>query len=277
MTLPMPVLDTHCHFWDLSRGDYDWLNGSGGPLAPIRRDFLPADFPAAHRVIAVQAAATLAETDFLLELAAQNDAIAGVVGWVDLTRPGSVTVLQDRAANPLFKGIRPMLQNIADTDWLMTQARPEVIETVTRLGLRFDALVTERHLPMLERFVAAHPDLPVMIDHCAKPQPGARPEWEKGMRALARHPRVMCKFSGLPSELSPAERVAPQAAVVHVLSQLLEWFGPERLVWGSDWPVLTLAASYLDWQSLSRDVLAHLPQDQQAAIFHGNGARFYGI
>ena len=146
----MQIIDAHCHFWRLARGDYGWLAGEGGPLAPIRRDFLPGDYPAeAPRLIAVQAAPTVAETEFLLALAAEEPRIAGVVGWVDLTDPGAVETLQRLAADQKFKGIRPMLQDIADTDWLLTAPLPAVPVAVTSLGLRFDALVTQRHLPNL--------------------------------------------------------------------------------------------------------------------------------
>ena len=267
----MQVFDAHCHVWRLDRGDYGWLDGEGGPLDPIRRDFDIADHPGAGRVILVQAAPSLAETDYLLDLANRDPRIAGVVGWVDLSTTGAVSEIEERARNPAFRGIRPMLQDIDDTEWLTRAPRRDALEALMRLGLCFDALVTERHLPVLAQFAQDNPGLPIVIDHAAKPQPGDRTEWAKGMRQLARDPRIHCKLSGLMTEL-------PDPADIHeVTAQLLSWFGPERLIWGSDWPVLTLAARYEDWQHLTEDGLAGLTEDQKAAIFGGNAARFYGV
>ncbi|MFO1105950.1 MAG: amidohydrolase family protein [Amaricoccus sp.] len=274
----MNRIDAHCHFWRLDRGDYGWLAGQGGPLAPLRRDFLPADYPApGDALIAVQAAPTRAETDFLLGLAATEPRIAGVVGWVDLADPAAVEDLEARAADARFKGVRPMLQDIAATDWLLTAPHPDNLAALARLGLGLDALVTERHLPVLARFAAAHPDLPIVIDHAAKPRPGRGPDWQAGMAALARDPRIHCKLSGLLTELDPASRAAPAAALRPIVARLLDWFGPDRLIWGSDWPVLTLAASLADWHALTDDLLAGLSAAERAAILGGTAARFYRV
>lgn len=273
----MQIVDSHCHFWRLDRGDYDWLAGEGGPLAPIRRDFLPADYPGDARLVVVQAAASLAETDYLLSLGASDPRIAGIVGWVDLTSPGAAGELEARALNPLFKGVRPMLQDIADSDWILTAPRPGVIDALSGLGLRFDALVTTRHLGPLAQFADAHPDLPVVIDHAAKPQPGDLAEWEAGMKRLAGDTRIHCKLSGLLTELSPQEVQDPEPRLKQIFDRLLDWFGPDRLIWGSDWPVLTLAASYRRWQDLAAGLLAGLREEEKSAIFGGNARRFYGI
>lgn len=273
----MQMVDAHCHFWRLDRGDYDWLAGVGGPLAPIRRDFLPADYPADARLVVVQAAASLAETDFLLALAASDSRIAGVVGWVDLTDPDAVEALRMRADNPVFKGIRPMLQDIEDPDWILTAPQPGVIEAIVGLGLRFDALVTTRHLAPLARLAADHPDLPIVIDHAAKPQPGDLAEWAAGMRQLAGDPRIHCKLSGLMTELSAEELANPEPRLQHIFDHLLDWFGPQRLIWGSDWPVLTLAAPYERWRALTDGLLSRIPETDRMAIFGGNARRFYDI
>lgn len=263
----MQVIDAHCHIWQLDRGDYDWLGGAG--LAPLRRDFSLADYPGAGRVILVQAAPTTAETRFLL---AQTDPrVAGVVGWVDLAAPDAAQTLHDLAADPRLKGIRPMLQDIPATDWLTTAPRTEALAALGALGLRLDALVTERHLPVLAEFAATCPDLPIVIDHAAKPQPGTRALWAEGMARLAADPRMMCKLSGLMTELSDMD------ALRAVFVQLLDWFGPDRLIWGSDWPVLTLAAPFVDWLALTEELLSELAPSERAAIMGGNAARFYGV
>ena len=278
-SMPGPTIDAHCHFWRLSRGDYGWLDGTGGPLAPIRRDFAPEDYPGAGRMIAVQAAPTPAETDFLLGLAAREPRIAGVVGWVDLADPGAPAALEARAGDPRFKGVRPMLQDIAATDWLETAPRADALRALRDLGLRFDALVTERHLGGLARFAARNPDLPLVLDHAAKPSPGARwmPDWAEGTRALAALPWVRCKLSGLLTELAPGDRADPAAALRPIVARLLDWFEPERLIWGSDWPVLTLAGGYEDWRALTGTLLDELTPGERAAVLGGNAARFYGV
>ncbi len=200
-----------------------------------------------------------------------------MVGWVDLAAPDALAQLSQRAANPHFKGVRPMLQDMADTDWLAREARPDALAALQDLGLRLDALVTARHLPMLAGFAAAHPDLPLVIDHAAKPRPGGQTNWMAGMRALAAIPHVHCKLSGLLTELAPENLRDPLPVLQDITGQLLDWFGADRLIWGSDWPVLTLAASYEDWRELSESLLEPLSPDDRAAILHGNAARFYGV
>lgn len=273
----MPLIDAHSHVWRLDRGDYGWLEAGGPALAPINRDFEPADYPADMRRIVVQAAPSLAETDFLLGLAADEPRIVGVVGWVDLSRPSAIEHLTTRAADPILKGVRPMLQDIADTEWLEREARDDAVRALIDLGLRFDALVGTRHLPMLARFATRYPDLPLVIDHAAKPATGLQPEWREGMQALAAIPHVHCKLSGLLTEFTDTQLDDPLPALTEITGLLLDWFGPERLMWGSDWPVLTLAASYDRWQQLTVDVLSALPEAQRDAILGGTAANFYGV
>lgn len=271
----MRGIDSHCHVWRLDRGDYGWLDGTGGPLAPIRRDFSLADHPGASALILVQAAPTAAETDHLLAIARADARVLGVVGWVDLAAPDAAEALAARAADPLFLGIRPMLQDIDDTDWLAGMTGP--LAEAARLGLTFDALVTTCHLPMLARVAAAQPDLSIVIDHAAKPGTADRPGWAEGMAALAALPHVHCKLSGLLTELPPGAMDDPLPTLRPIVRHLLDTFGPERLIWGSDWPVLTLAAPYARWEELTDALLADLSGAERAAIMGGNAARFYGV
>ncbi|MDO5657711.1 MAG: amidohydrolase family protein [Paracoccus sp. (in: a-proteobacteria)] len=267
----MQYIDAHCHFWRLDRGDYGWLQEGGDLFAPIRRDYAPADYPGAGRMIVVQAAPTVAETDYLLGLAASDARIAGVVGWVDLADANSIGTVERLAKNPAFLGIRPMLMDIADTNWLLEAPRADMLAAVTQARFCFDALVNTRHLEVLARFAAQNPDLPIVIDHAAKPQPGPRDDWARGMRALAADGRVYCKLSGLMTELPDPQDIRT------VFAQLLDWFGPDRLIWGSDWPVMTLAGDYEDWMALTQDLLSGLTAEARAAIMGGNAARFYGV
>lgn len=277
-------IDSHCHFWDPARGDYHWLDNGPAKLDPLRRVFTPDDLAplnGTRPVVLVQAADSVAESRYMLSLTEAHPQILGVVGWVDVSDPASIDDLKDLARNPRFKGIRPMLQDLADDDWILTRTRPQVIQAVQDLGLRFDGLVLTRHLHHFLPFVHAWPDLPMIIDHCAKPQmhQGLDPAWVQGMTALAAIPHVHCKLSGLLTEL-PASHLAPETAFATIrpaFDTVLRLFGPDRLVWGSDWPVLTLAASYATWEQMTDRLLEGLTDSERAAILGGNAIRFYGL
>jgi len=285
-------IDGHCHYWALQRGDYGWLTPNATHLQPIYRDFGASEMrPLAEaagigRRILVQAAPTEAETLFLLGQGRDDTDVAGVVGWVDLSSTDSVVALERFAADPLFKGVRPMLQDLPDVDWIAARPHPEAMAALKRLGLRFDALVLPQHLQALRRFVEAHPDLPVVIDHAAKPTfaaPSDDPRhgmWRFGMAELSGHTQVCCKLSGLLTEL-PAERrtttKAATEALRPIVDSLLTWFGPDRLIWGSDWPVLTLAAPFAFWDEVTARLFDGLGQRELAAILGGTAARFYGL
>lgn len=292
MTATVARIDAHQHFWRLSRGDYRWLRADIPALAPIHRDVEPDELRpllARHGVVKtvlVQAADSEAETEHLLSLARAHDVIGGVVGWVDLGRADSVVTLQRWAADPVFKGVRPMLQDLPEADWIATRPQAAVVRAVQSLGLRFDALVQPWHLGPLIRFVDAWPELPVMIDHAAKPQlaqgwSGEWPDaWQRGIAELARRPQVMCKVSGLLTEAGGAARAGGEAglaALRPVWDTLLEHFGARRLVWGSDWPVLNLAADYDRWIGLSERLFAGLSDSERRAVWHDNAVRFYAL
>jgi len=288
----MQRIDAHQHFWRPARGDYAWLRAGDAALAPLLRDFLPeslAPLLRAHdvaRTVLVQAAESVAETEFLLAIAQAHDFVAGVVGWVDLADPGGAATLVRLAADERLKGVRPMLQDQPRDDWLLHAPHPATLRTLQALGLRLDALVRPRHLGALLQFARAWPALPVVVDHAAKPplaaswNDEAMRAWRRDMAALAAAPQVACKLSGLLTELAPADAGSPALAGARlrpVVDALLGWFGPERLMWGSDWPVLTLAARYADWVALSDDLLAPLSNTERAQVLHGSARRFYGL
>jgi len=284
-------IDSHQHFWRPARGDYTWLRADVPALAPLLRDFMPDDLQPllrAHRVsrtVLVQAADSEAETDFMLDLAGSRDEIGGVVGWVDLSRPDAVASLERMARHAKFKGVRPMLQDLPDNDWIARRPHPDAVDAMLKLGLRFDALVNPRHLPWLLQFAKRWPQLPVVIDHAAKPPVGAHgseefARWREDMAALAALPQVRCKFSGLWTEARPAMQRDADAfaqAVRPVWEHLLVCFGPSRLMWGSDWPVLTLAGDYAGWISVSEACIGSLSALEQAEVWHGTAQRFYGL
>jgi L-fuconolactonase len=266
--------------WQLARGDYAWLTPK---LAPIYRDFALADLRpllAAAQIdatVLVQAAPTVAETEFMLAVAAQSDGLVrGVVGWVDFAAADAVAIAQRLARNPLLKSLRPMLQDLPDAAWIL---RPDVDRTLAALpalGLRFDALVTPRELPALATMVERHPALRVVIDHGAKPPiaSGQREPWAGWITRIAQHPQVCCKLSGLATEAARDWTVASLAPYVE---HLIACFGPQRLLWGSDWPVVDLAGGHARWHRATLELLAPLTADERAAVLGGNARRFYGL
>ncbi|WP_140848728.1 amidohydrolase [Paracoccus sp. FO-3] len=274
------MIDAHQHFWRLSRGDYPWPNES---VAPIFRDFAPEDLlplleaAGVQQTVVVQATDSVAETEYLLEMAGGLDSVAGVVGWVDLSTKDAIVTIERLRANPKLKGLRPMLQNIEETDWIN---RPEVqpaLAHMAEIGLRFDALIQPRHLPCLLLTARQHSGLPIVIDHIAKPaMGGVDPDdaWLEGIAGLATCPNVWCKLSGLITEIGPGWR---HDDLVPFARHVLDSFGPERVIWGSDWPVLNLAGDYAGWINAARKLVAHLPAKAQDAIFGGNAERFYGL
>ncbi len=272
-----PRIDSHQHFWQIARGDYGWLTPAVGT---IHRDFGPDDLSpllAAHDIsatILVQAAPTEAETRFLLETAAATPFVAGVVGWADFEAPDAARRIAALAADPLLVGLRPMVQDIPDPDWL---ARPDLAPAFTALkhhGLVFDALVKPPQIPALLKLLDRETELPVVIDHGAKPDLTGTDlgAWRDGITALAARPNTVCKLSGLVTEAAPGWSDATlQPAIAH----LLACFGPRRLLWGSDWPVVTLRATYPQWFGTAVRITAALSPEDRAAIFGGNAARIY--
>ena len=270
-------IDAHHHLWTLARGDYGWLTPD---LAPIYRDFCLSDL-APHLsaadikgTILVQAAPTEAETMFLLDIAENADLVLGVVGWTDFDTADSLARIEALAGRKLLVGLRPMVQDIADDDWLLRPALAPLLTAMARNGLVFDALVLPRHLPRLLRVIDSHPDLKFVLDHCGKPQlaTGEIAIWQRDIALLAERSNVFCKLSGLATEALPDWRIADlRQAADHVLA----CFGPQRLLWGSDWPVINLAGGHAKWFAATKTLLADLSPDEKADIFGGNAARIY--
>lgn len=275
------IIDAHQHYWQLDRGDYGWLTPS---LGPIYRDFLPEHLePCLHdsgigSTVIVQAAATEAESRFLARLAATTPTAAGLVGWVDM---GSVDAPQRisrlRAdCGDVLKGVRPMIQDIADDEWVTSPALDSAFDALHANAMTFDALVHPRHLTALRRRMERSPGVRVVIDHCGKPDiaSGDPGTWARDMRAIARDSGAYCKLSGLLTQLGegqPVDAVRPYAELV------LEAFGPGRVIWGSDWPVLAVRAGYEEWFGLTRGLLSELEEDDSRLVLGLNAARFYGL
>jgi L-fuconolactonase len=275
----MQRIDSHQHVWRLSRGDYGWLTPD---LGPLYRDVEPAELApllARHGIsgtVLVQAAETEAETRFLLELAESTPFVRAVVGWTDLEDPDAPCRIATLAQHPRLKGLRPMLQDLDDDGFILRDAVQPALAAMQHHGLRLDALVRPRHLPAIARLRAGHPGLSIVIDHAAKPDiaGGDFAGWRADLAKVAADGLTCCKLSGLITEAGPGwsvERLRPVADTV------LDLFGPERVMWGSDWPVLTLAASYDAWVSATDLLLASLDAASRDAILGGTAARFYGL
>ena len=268
-------IDAHQHFWLLKHRVGQWPPPE---LVAIYRDFAPDDLKplltAANMdgTILVQTMERREDTDFILGLAAKTPFIKGVVGWVDLAAADAVSEISIRAQNPMLKGLRPMLQDMPDDEWIAHPRLDAAIEAMIAHDLAFDALVKPRQLQALQMRVERHPDLRVVIDHGAKPEiaEGRFISWQKDMTALSAYPSVYCKLSGL---LTEAGQQKPEALRPYI-ETILDLFGSERTLWGSDWPVLRLAGDYLDWLHLCEAIV---PKDHHDAVFGDNAARFYRI
>jgi L-fuconolactonase len=272
-------IDSHQHFWQLSRGDYDWLESE--PIG-IRRDFLPDDLlplllqAGVDKTILVQAAETVPETDFILSLASKHDFIAGVVGWVDMNTPRSLAILERFSQHPKFLGIRPVIQGIADPSWMLKPELDPFFIWLIEHDFSFDALVKPIHLNYLITLLSRYPSLRVVIDHGAKPNiaKGDFAEWPKHMAEIADKTSAYCKLSGLATEaggLVSLQRLQPY------MTHLIDCFGTKRVMWGSDWPVCNLALSYQAWVEMTHEFIKIFSSEDQADIFGGNAQKFYKL
>jgi L-fuconolactonase len=268
-------IDAHQHFWTIAERAGQWPPVD---LAALHRDFMPSDLRphleegGIDGTVLVQSLPSAVDTAFLLALANEHPVIRGVVGWADLKAADAPARISRLAQDPKLKGLRPMLQDLADDAWIADPALAPAVAAMVAHDLTFDALVRPRHLPHLLAFAERYPDLRIVIDHGGKPRIGAEPlaDWQRRMADLAARPHVACKLSGLLTEAEDGgfEATRPYAEAILTL------FGPERVIWGSDWPVLTLAAAYPAWLAQCR---ALVPAAHHAAVFGENAVRVYRL
>ncbi|WP_217567697.1 amidohydrolase [Streptomyces sp. GbtcB7] len=277
-------VDAHHHVWDLSVRDQDWITGP--ELQPLRRDFGVADLaPQARaagvdRTVLVQTITVPEETPEFLALAARSELIAGVVGWTDLTRPDvadELARLRELPGGRHLKGVRHQVQGEPDPEWLL---RPDVrdgLAAVAEAGLVYDLVVLPHQLPACVRAAAGHPGLTFVLDHLGKPPiaTGVLRPWATAVRALAALPNTVCKLSGMVTEADHAkwtvDGLRPYADTV------LDAFGPGRLMFGSDWPVCTLAASYGQVVDAAEELTGGLGAEERAEVFGGTATRVYRL
>jgi L-fuconolactonase len=277
------VIDAHQHFWQLGRAGYDYRWLDAPQLAKIKRDYLPPDLQphldaaGVQRSIFVQTQHNLAENRWVLELAKQHDWLAGVVGWVDLASPECESQLLEFKDQPKFVGVRHVTHDEPDDDFIVRGDVLRGLKILERHQVPFDLLFFVKHLRHVPAVVRAVPNLPLVIDHLAKPNIKERrlDDWRHDFRRAASFPNVYCKLSGLVTE-TEWDRWQP-ADLIPYVQQALEVFGPERCMFGSDWPVCELAGSYEQVVDALREALGPLGQSEKDSIFGGTAARFYDL
>ncbi len=274
---PHHPIDAHLHVWRIDAAWHGWPTADDGVLY---RDVTLADARAAARgtgvagAILVQAQTDDRETDWLLDLAAADPWVRGVVGWVALDRADAPARIAALAGRGGLVGLRPMLQSIPDDTWLLRDDLAPAIAAMVDHGLCLDALVHPRHLPMLAMFADRWPGLTIVIDHAAKPSTAPPPGWADDLAALAARPNLWCKLSGLRTEQPPGE--APDA-LAPLVGHVLGRFG-DRAIWGSDWPVLHAAGDgYADWLATTRALTAALSPDARARLMGGAARACYRV
>lgn len=273
-------IDAHQHFWRYSPEEYGWI---GPDMAGLKQDRLPEDLvPLLEESnlegsVAVQARQSLEETRWLLDLASQHEAIKGVVGWVDLCGSRLHAQLERFGAHPKFRGVRHVVQDEPDDQFMLRDDFLHGISALAEHNLTYDILVLPRHLPVALELVARFPDQPFVLDHIAKPfiKDGLLEPWATDIRRLAAWPNVCCKVSGMVTE---ADWSGWQPADFRpYLDVCLDAFGPERIMFGSDWPVCTLAGAYNQVVGIVSAYTQELSRDEQAAIWGGTAQQFYRL
>ena len=269
------MIDSHQHFWQVGRFDYPWMSKD---LGVLYRDYLPDDLKpildqnSIEKTVLVQASNSVVESRWLLHLADSNNFIAGVVGWVDLTSSDI-----DLPVHPKFKGVRHLVESEPNDEWLIQPSVLSNLQKLSERGLSYDLLVHTRHLKHVPVVAEACPDLALVIDHLAKP-PIARneiKEWSRAFKPLATYPNIHCKLSGLVTEANwnswQPDDLRP------FVDCALEFFGPERMMFGSDYPVCLLASSYDRGLDSFLEVLQYLSDADREKIFSINATKFYRL
>jgi L-fuconolactonase len=274
------VIDSHVHFWRIGGPGQTWPDAQ---LPLLYRDFGPAELAEAvsgamdlQGLVLVQSQPDDRDTDWILEIARDTPVAAAVVGWVDLSAPTAPARIAELSGKPKLRGLRPMLQAIDDTAWILRRELEPALQTMTQHDLRFDALIQPRHLPAMLEFARRWPTLRIVIDHGAKPHIalGELEPWQAQLAELSLLPNIWCKLSGLRTEQAAG---VPRAELEPYIRQLVTCF-PGRLMWGSDWPVLLQARdSYSDWLQCAQQYAGIHGETQLDSLFSGAARSFYGL
>ncbi len=273
-------IDSHQHFWHYNPNEHVWMTDE---MKLLKHDYLPEDLKprldraGIHGTVAVQARQSLQETDWLLELADQHDFIKGVVGWVDLRSPQVREQLRGYARRPKLRGVRHVVHDEPDDRFMLLPEFLRGLALLEEFNLTYDLLLFPKHLPVATEVVAQFPRQRFVLDHIAKPliKTQAFGPWDQDLRAMARFDNVWCKVSGMVTEAAWGQWKL--ADFKRYLDVVFDCFGPERLMFGSDWPVCTLAAQYAEVVLIVQDYIRGLSVEAQDRIFGGNAVEFYGL
>lgn len=277
------LIDSHHHLWKYSAEEYDWI---GDGMDALKKDFLAPELQqvssesSVDGFVSVQARQSIVETDQLLKIASKESLIKGVVGWVPLADPMIEQVLEKYSDQKMLKGVRHVVQSEPDDRFILGAQFNRGISALAAHDLVYDVLIFAKQLPATNEFVRHHTSLPMVLDHIAKPTidhpPGSVDKaWESEFRELAKAENVCCKFSGVVTEVRAdtwdIDLIRPYFEVA------LEAFTPDRLMFGSDWPVCLLKSGYARWVETVQALAGELSSEEQSKIFSGNAKRFYSL
>lgn len=274
------VIDSHHHYWQYNPEEYDWIDDS---MKVIRNDFLPQELERTiaeagiDGVLSIQARQSVEETDWLIEMAHQNDFMKGVVGWLPLIQDDIEATLDKYSSDKILKGVRHVIQGEADPEFIFRSDFNLGISLLKKYSLVYDLLIMEWQLPNAIKFVDLHTDQPFVLDHIAKPLIGRNimSPWKENIQELAKRENVSCKISGMVTEANFNHWTHLQ--LLPYFEVILQAFGPDRLLFGSDWPVCLVATSYKDWADLVRKTISSFSVSEQEKIMGGNAVRIYDL
>ena len=274
-------VDSHHHFWNYAPEEYGWITDD---KAVLKRDFGAKDLLAVIEpagidgVVSVQARQTVEETKWLLEIAAENEFVKGVVGWVPLRDSDAQVAIEDWSHHDNLKAVRHVVHDEPDDDFILGKEFNAGISHLKNYGLVYDILIFAKHLPNTIEFVDQHPEQPFVVDHIAKPTIHADKfdeDWKKHFVELAKRPNVSCKFSGVVTEVRDEtwdlDTIRPYWEVA------VEAFGDKRLMYGSDWPVCLLKSEYARWVEAVKELAGQLSESEQVEFWGGTAARVYNL
>jgi L-fuconolactonase len=275
-----PFIDAHQHFWHYAPTKHSWMSDS---MSILKNDYLPPDLVpllgncGLNGCIAIQANQAEEENTFLLNLAEKHDSIKGIVGWVDLQSDNIEARLAYYQKFSLIKGFRHVIHDEANIDFMLCPAFLKGISLLKKYGYTYDILIFPEHLPNTLKLVAAFPNQPFVIDHIAKPliKEGTVEPWQKSLKAVAQYKNVSCKISGMVTEAN--WKNWKQADFTPYMDTIIELFGIDRIMYGSDWPVCTLSATYEAQFRIVKDYFSTFTKTEQAHFFGGNAVRFYNL
>ena len=274
------VIDSHHHYWQYNPTEYDWIDDS---MKAIRKDFLPNDLSdtiqkaGIEGVVTVQARQSFEETEWLIGMANQNQFMKGVVGWFPLIDMNIESYLERFSSEKKLKGVRHVIQGESDPDFILRTDFNRGISLLKKYSLVYDILVVEKQLPNTIRFVDNHPDQIFVLDHIAKPLIGENQlsPWRERIKELASRENVNCKISGMVTEADFTKWTAKQ--LQPYFDVIIEAFGPDRLLFGSDWPVCLVATTYKNWADLVKSNISCFTKKDQDKIMGDNAIRIYGL